>query len=117
MKYCLNCNKIFEGRIKYCSDKCKDRFLFKKNYYKNNSSASFRKIRREKFDKWRITKRDRFNEIMLPASKIWQTKVRLERKEKGLCLKCGKIRDEPKYIQCSKCRTYNRNYLKLWKKN
>lgn len=35
-----------------------------------------------------------------------------ERKAAGLCPKCGGVRDDDRYIACSKCRNHARQYVK-----
>ena len=42
-----------------------------------------------------------------------QKKLRKERRDKGVCTKCGGERDEPGFLMCTSCRGKQREYLKI----
>ena len=129
---CLFCNKILVGnQRKYCSEqhdqkwnyrnneKCRKRVQSKSFEYYNSHKDKCNKYNvnyiRERMKEPEYKKR--YNDLMRPIMRERMRKLTKEWKEKGLCVRCGRARDEI-YKSCRRCLEAKRkNDIKRKNKN
>lgn len=123
-KFCLRCKKIIKKKYgrksktkKFCNDMCRARFHATKRYERLKDNPEYKKKAGARTKKWISENRGRFNDLVREKSRLYQIKLRKERKEKGVCRKCGGEIDDKRFIWCSKCRQKSRqNYRKMREK-
>jgi len=105
IRKCLKCGKEIGGRRdkKFCSQVCQTQFNALKHYYQHKDEPNFKAKRKVYFDKWRKENREHFNSLLREPNRQYQIKLRKKRVQEGVCLKCGKPRDDGRNY-CSKCR-------------
>jgi hypothetical protein len=84
---CLHCGKILpENTLKskkknnFCDEKCRTRYYAIKRYNEIKNHPDYKAYRKEYFKKWLEKNRDRFNELMRPVSRRYQTEQRAKNK-------------------------------------
>ena len=114
---CLQCGLILEGNYKkkFCSKRCLATFAASKSYHKNKDNPEYKAKRKKYFNAWRVKNREHFNSLLREPNRIRYHKLREERLNKGLCLKCGKERTDDLYAHCFDCRILLRGWNKVWK--
>ena len=108
---CPNCGKEFikrgVGRVnekKYCSFECRSRFYARAMHnFKQENSEEYRKKKKEYFEKWRKKNREHFNDLVREPNRIRKKELYKKWDEEGLCVRCGKPRDNPNSKTCKKC--------------
>ena len=113
---CINCGKEFIKRgvgtsneKKFCSFECRTRLNSRiRHEVQQKYNEEYRKKRKEYFDKWRKENREHFNDLVREPNKIRCRELYKKWDEEGLCVMCGKPRDNPKSKTCKKC--YERDY-------
>lgn len=124
IKRCDYCGKAFirKGRQKFCDDKCKHKYLYKNNpeykrkkklysmrtYIRKKDNPEYKRDKKLYFDYYRRKNRVKWNAQMSIISWEYQKRRRIKRNKEGLCLGCGKKRDD-NYLNCSDCRL-KKNY-------
>lgn len=123
MSICLRCGKILEplgGKDKtnpsrkFCDVTCRTKYNSKLYYEKNKNKQEYLKKKREYLRKWVNENRKHFNELVREKNRVFQKKQVEERKLKGLCLRCGKKRENKKFKTCSACRKKKRLQQKAY---
>lgn len=119
---CKYCNKKLiisnKGRKKrFCNANCGSNWRYhnlpyykertKKNtiksYNRLKGSPKFKTERKKRFDIWLNNNREHFNDLCRDRSRLHERKVRKLRRKLGLCLRCGKEKEEG-FICCKSCR-------------
>jgi len=91
----------------------------KERYERVKDDPVFKQRNKERFNKWRLANRERFNAICSKNTIIWQRKTRAKRRDSGLCLQCGgKIESENnndrKYLNCKTCRDRKNKWTRAY---
>ena len=126
---CIYCGKPLTGdQRKFCCPNHSNKWRYynnshaqermkkqsKESYERRKNTEEFKKQKKYNYRK-RIQnskyKKKLFAEIKENA-KRWQKKKKIEWKAKRLCSKCGRIIDEKRWVQCSKCREKGRLWYK-----
>lgn len=106
---CLRCGKKFEAREigqpkKFCSALCRTRFGAIKRYNRLKNNKEYQDKQKEFFRKWRTENREHFNDLCREPNKLYQRRLKNERRDKGCCISCGtKLKNED-YTNCLACR-------------
>ncbi len=108
---CPNCGKEFvlrgigtSNEKKFCSFECRSRFNSRVYHdFKQKYSEEYRKKKKEYFEKWRKENREHFNELVREPNRIRRKELYKKWDEDGLCVLCGKERDNPNSKTCLKC--------------
>lgn len=128
---CKECGEILKpnkkGRLHpnrvFCNQNCNARFHTRITYQKMKNEPHFRKLRREAFERWKLRNPERFRKMVNDANRKRTRRVVQERREKGVCVYCGRKKDRPDRVGCLECRTKkwikdkNRRYKKKKYKN
>ena len=109
-KPCPLCGKKFTlkgvGTInekKFCSISCRTRFNAKVDYNLKKNNPEYKQKRKEYFKKWRLENREHFNDLVREPNRIKSFEKYHKFDALGLCVLCGKDRDNPKSKVCIKC--------------
>jgi len=120
VKTCLECGKRLGDEEKFCDRKCQDNFLYNTNLEvqarkKKNSKARYERIkntpgfkadRRERFKKWREQNHEKHNKFMRDYMRERAKRLYHERREAGLCTRCGK--EKSTGYECDGCKSKRR---------
>lgn len=120
MNRCLRCGKklpkkkgITPGRKrKFCNDTCQTRYNATKRYYRLRNNPKFKKKCKKNFDRWRKDNREHFNELMREPSKIRERKETVLWRRRGLCTKCGRKKEDERFMRCRECRRKQRKWAR-----
>ena len=112
---CINCGKEFvlrgigtSNEKKFCSYECRTRFNARMQHeFKQKYSEEYRRKKKEYFKKWRKENREHFNDLVREPNKIRRRELYKKWDEEGLCVGCGKERDNPNSKICKSC--YEKN--------
>ena len=117
-KTCQECNKEYKttsSKSLFCGSKCRNNWYYKnipkykrmRKAYSKEHGAVYYKKNKKKIQKyhtnWRKENREHFNSLVREPSRIYQEKIREERRKKKLCICCGKNPVDEKE-DCNKCR-------------
>lgn len=118
IKVCLYCGKkLKDKRRKFCNTNHQQNWRYhnikkyrrrklrnaRNYYYKNKDNPEFKRKQRLRFEKWIGENREHYNDLIRPLAREYQRRKYYERKRKGLCVNCGKPRDNTT-LSCNKCR-------------
>lgn len=88
-RYCLKCEKELlpiggEDKVNlrriYCDSRCRSQYLAMQRYNKIKDTSEYKQYRRKYFKSWRLKNREKFNSLVRPHSKAYQTRKRLNDK-------------------------------------
>ena len=119
---CPNCGKEFimrgkgtKNEKKYCSFTCRSRFYARAYHkFKQEFSEEYRQKQKEYFENWRKENKEHFNNLVREPNRVRAKENYHKWDKEGLCVQCGKKRDNPNSKSCLKCRPLK---LKNKKKN
>jgi len=119
---CPNCGKDILTKKKYCSIRCRQRTRYynddeyknkmcessKAYYNKSKDDPEFKKKNYNRVIEWQSKNREKYNTMMRIKNYALYKKRLIERKGKGLCMRCGKVPHMPERAFCDICREYER---------
>lgn len=101
---------------KFCSFGCKSRFTARLKYEFEKDNPEFKKKKKEYFEKWRKENREHFNDLLREPNRIKRKENYYKFDKLGLCVHCGRKRDNPNSKTCSKCYSIDKNGKQKTKK-
>ena len=107
---CPICGKEFIQRAvgtinerKFCSVSCRAKFNARVKYEFEKDNPEYKQKRKEYFKKWRKENREHFNDLVREPNRIRSSENYKKFDKLGLCVRCGKERDNTNSKTCKKC--------------
>lgn len=104
---CKKCSKLFKPHrkdAKFCSFKCRTRWHANKRYLKVKDNPEYKEYAKKKAKEWIQNNYDRYLNLVREPNRIRSYNLFIKRRNKGICIYCGKKKAADETLACKDCR-------------